>query len=66
VEWDAGVLNFAEAANNRGHKTPSYEKVRKGLSIGIQTYWRNYKFVFEAEEAKPLYKWAEFFGYETK
>jgi tetratricopeptide (TPR) repeat protein len=66
VEWDAGVLNFAAAADNRGHKTPSYEKVRKGLSIGIQTYWRNYKFVFEAEEAKPLYKWAEFFGYETK
>jgi tetratricopeptide (TPR) repeat protein len=66
VDWDSAVLDFAREAGKRGYKTPSYQKVRKGLSIGVQTYWRNYDFVFQSPAAKALHKWAEFFGYETK
>jgi len=39
--------------------------VRQGLSLGIQTYWRNYDFLFTQPGAAPLTKWAKFFGYET-
>jgi hypothetical protein len=46
-------------------KTPSYRKVRQGLSIGVQSSWRNYGFLFQSAEAKPLHRWAEFFGYPT-
>ncbi|MEQ1771813.1 MAG: sulfotransferase [Devosia sp.] len=66
VEWDDRVVDFASVAETRAAKTPSYQKVRKGLSIGVQTYWRNYGFLFQSPEAKPLHKWAEFFGYPTK
>ena len=66
LRWDDAVLNFAEAAANRSARTPSYQKVRQGLSIGVQTEWRNYGFLFQSDAAKPLYKWAEFFGYPTK
>ena len=63
VPWDDAVNNFATAASNRAAKTPSYQKVRQGLSIGVQTQWRNYGFVFQSEDAAPLRKWVEFFGY---
>lgn len=63
VPWDDAVHNFASAASNRAAKTPSYQKVRQGLSIGVQTQWRNYGFVFQSEDAAPLRKWVEFFGY---
>ncbi|RYE11317.1 MAG: sulfotransferase [Hyphomicrobiales bacterium] len=66
LEWDDDVLNFASAADARSARTPSYQKVRQGLSIGVQSSWRNYGFLFESEAARPLYKWAEFFGYPTK
>jgi hypothetical protein len=66
VEWDDAVRDFSKSAEKRAAKTPSYQKVRQGLSIGIQTQWRNYRFAFESDAAKPLAKWAEFFGYETK
>ncbi len=65
VEWDDRVLDFASAAEQRSVRTPSYQKVRQGLTIGIQTQWRNYGFLFQSEAAAPLYHWAEFFGYST-
>ena len=65
LEWDERVREFATAAQARASRTPSYRKVRQGIGIGVQTYWRDYKFVFDIPEAKPLFKWAEFFGYPT-
>jgi len=65
AKWDASVLDFATAAQTRAARTPSYQKVRQGLGIGVQSSWRNYDFLFKGPEAKPLHKWAEFFGYET-
>ena len=66
VPWNDDVRDFAKAAEGRAVKTPSYQKVRQGLTIGVQTAWRNYDFLFQAPVAKPLHKWAEFFGYPTK
>ena len=65
AEWDPAVLGFAELADKRYARTPSYQKVRQGLTIGVQSSWRNYGFLFNAPAAKPLTKWAEFFGYPT-
>jgi tetratricopeptide (TPR) repeat protein len=66
VGWNPAVLDFAKAAEQRAAKTPSYQKVRQGLSIGVQTSWRNYRFLFESEAARPLRKWVAHFGYEAK
>ena len=65
VPWVDDVKNFAAVAEKRAAMTPSYQKVRKGLSVGVQTYWRNYDFLFKSKAAEPLYKWAEKFGYPT-
>ena len=65
VPWDDAVRDFSKGAENRAAKTPSYQKVRQGLSIGVQTQWENYRFVFQSEAAKPLKKWADFFGYSV-
>ncbi len=65
LEWDSEIQNFAQKADSRATRTPSYQKVRQGLSIGVQSRWRNYAFLFEAKEAEPLTRWAKFFGYET-
>jgi tetratricopeptide (TPR) repeat protein len=64
--WDEGVLEFAKAADERRARTPSYAKVRQGLSIGVQTQWRNYGFLFQSPVAQPLHKWAKFFGYPVE
>lgn len=66
VPWDDDVHRFAEKAAGRATKTPSYRKVRQGLSLGVQTSWQNYEFLFRTPETKPLLRWTEFFGYETK
>jgi tetratricopeptide (TPR) repeat protein len=63
LPWDDAVQDFSKAAENRAAKTPSYQKVRQGLGIGVQTQWRNYGFIFQSDVAKPLRKWVEFFGY---
>lgn len=63
VDWDDRVNSFAKNAEDRANKTPSYAKVRQGLGIGVQSSWKNYKFLFDAPEARPLDKWVEFFGY---
>lgn len=65
ADWNDAVLNFAAGASVRSARTPSYQKVRKGLTIGVQSSWRNYGFLFQTAEAKPLHRWAEFFGYPT-
>lgn len=63
--WDDSVLGFAEAADARATRTPSYHKVRQGLSIGVQTAWQNYAFLFQSDAARPLRRWVEFFGYHV-
>lgn len=64
AEWDPGILEFAKRADERKNKTPSYQKVRKGVSIGVQSSWRNYEFLFRKPYARKLDHWVEFFGYE--
>jgi len=61
--WDRAVLDFADAAKTRASATPSYQKVRQGLSIGVQSSWRNYGFLFQSDAARPLRQWVERFGY---
>ena len=34
-----------------------------GLSIGVQSSWADYRFVFERKEAQPLKRWVKHFGY---
>lgn len=63
--WDNAVSEFAAAADSRATRTPSYQKVRQGLGLGVQSSWQNYRFLFDDESARPLFKWAEFFGYPT-
>jgi hypothetical protein len=65
LQWNDSVRDFAAAAAGRSARTPSYLKVRKGLTLGVQSSWRNYGFLFQSKEAKPLHRWAEFFGYPT-
>lgn len=65
VGWSDDVLDFADAAEQRAAKTPSYQKVRQGLSIGVQSSWRHYGFAFQSETMQPVKKWADFFGYST-
>lgn len=66
LQWNDAVRDFAAAAAGRSARTPSYQKVRKGLTLGVQSSWRNYEFLFQSAEAKPLHRWAEFFGYPTR
>lgn len=65
VGWSDEVLGFVEAASRRAAKTPSYRKVRSGLSIGVQTSRDNYKFLFESKETAALKSWVEHFGYSV-
>jgi Sulfotransferase family len=65
ADWDPAVLGFAELADKRFARTPSYQKVRQGLAIGVQSSWRNYGFLFKTPAARPLAKWVEFFGYSA-
>ena len=64
VAWDDAVRDFAELADKRRVKTPSYAKVRQGLALGVQSTWRNFDFLFKSREAEPLRKWVQRFGYE--
>jgi hypothetical protein len=66
VDWNDSVREFAAASHSRPSSAPGYGKIRKGLSIGVQTYWRNYDFLFSTPEATPLHRWAKFFGYPTE
>lgn len=63
VNWQEGVMDFSSRADERRAQTPSYQKVRKGLTIGVQSSWRNYEFLFKKPEARLLDKWVQHFGY---
>lgn len=62
--WDDAILGFAESADKRFAKTPSYQKVRSGIKIGVQTSWKNYDFLWNTKETIVLKKWVKHFGYE--
>jgi hypothetical protein len=64
VDWDPGILQFAKRADERKTATPSYKKVRQGLSIGVQSSWRNYEFLFRKPYARKLDRWVKHFGYD--
>jgi hypothetical protein len=64
VGWDESVLSFSERADERKVRTPSYAKVRSGISIGVQSSWRKYEFLYRKPEARLLKPWLELFGYE--
>ncbi len=64
AEWSDEILLFAERAGEREVRTPSYAKVRAGLSLGVQSSWRNYEFLFRGKDARVLDRWVKFFGYE--
>lgn len=66
LQWNDAVRDFAAAAAGRSARTPSYQKVRQGLTLGVQSSWRHYGFLFQSADAKPLHRWAEFFGYPTR
>ncbi|PSL17571.1 tetratricopeptide repeat-containing sulfotransferase family protein [Shimia abyssi] len=63
VEWTDEVRNFAENASKRAVRTPSYANVRKGLSLGVQSSWQNFEFLFDEECRKLLDPWVERFEY---
>lgn len=64
VDWTDEVLNFAEHSSRRAVRTPSYANVRKGLTIGVQTSYENYMFMFDDACQKLLDPWVKRFGYE--
>lgn len=64
VEWSDDVLRFAELSEVRKVGTPSYGKVRSGLSLGVQSSWKNYRFAFDTPHGAKLHKWIDRFGYE--
>jgi hypothetical protein len=65
LQWDDGILNFAENAKQRSASTPSYAKVRQGLCIGVQSSWRKYDFLFDGTNKKHLDFWVKKFGYDV-
>ncbi|MFO1184529.1 MAG: sulfotransferase [Bauldia sp.] len=64
ADWNEEVRAFSERSQERRVATPSYAKVRAGLSIGVQSSWRNYRFLFGSRETGHLDKWVERFGYK--
>lgn len=65
AEWDDAVLGFAESADRRFAKTPSYQKVRSGLKIGVQSSWKHYDFLWGTKATSVLKKWVTHFGYSV-
>lgn len=63
VAWTDEVLKFAEHAAKRSVRTPSYAKVRQGLTIGVQTSWKNFEFLFDEKCRALLDPWSKRFGY---
>jgi len=65
ADWDDSILGFAENAERRFAKTPSYQKVRSGIKIGVQSSWKNYDFLWHTKETAVLDKWVKHFGYDS-
>ncbi|MDR3472731.1 MAG: sulfotransferase [Devosia sp.] len=63
ADWNDSILSFSESADRRFAKTPSYKKVRSGISIGVQSSRQNYGFLFETRETAVLKKWVKHLGY---
>ena len=63
VEWNANINNFVETAKQRAVRTPSYTQVRKGLTIGVQTSWQNFDFLFDEKCKELLDQWVKKFKY---
>jgi hypothetical protein len=63
VEWNSNINNFVETAKQRAVRTPSYTQVRKGLTIGVQTSWQNFDFLFDEKCKKLLDPWVKKFKY---
>ena len=59
VDWADEVLNFAKIAETRPVRTPSYANVRKGLTIGVQTSWQNFDFLFDDRCRALLDPWPD-------
>lgn len=64
VDWDNSVLDFAALAGDRAARTPSYPKVRAGLSAGVQTSRKKYLGFFTTEDRKFLDPWVRWFSYD--
>ena len=64
VPWTDEVNNFAQNSTQRAVRTPSYANVRKGLTIGVQTSWQNFEFLFDQRCRALLDPWAKRFGYQ--
>ncbi len=64
VDWTDEVTKFAEHSAKRAVRTPSYTNVRKGLTIGVQTSWQNFDFLFDERCRQLLDPWVERFGYQ--
>lgn len=65
LEWNDRVSDFGSLADDRRASTPSYRKVRQGLTLGVQSNWRKYRSLFEQEDARVLNRWVRHFGYQT-
>lgn len=63
VPWTDEVTKFAEHSSKRAVRTPSYANVRKGLTIGVQSSWKNFDFLFDDRCKKLLNPWVTRFGY---
>ncbi len=61
--WEEAVSDFARKSEQRAALTPSYQKLRAGLTIGVQSSWRDYRFLFASKETKALNRWIDHFGY---
>lgn len=64
VPWTDEVTKFAEHSAKRAVRTPSYANVRKGLTIGVQSSWQNFEFLFDQHCKDLLDPWVKKFGYQ--
>ncbi len=65
VDWNDEINRFAELSDARQVTTPSYAKVRSGLTIGVQSSWQHYRFLFDTPHGRKLHKWIDRFGYSS-
>ncbi len=63
VDWTDEVTRFAEHSAKRAVRTPSYTNVRKGLTIGVQSSWQQFEFLFDDRSRELLDPWVRRFGY---
>ena len=64
LDWHEEVRAFSDKAQERRTRTPSYRKVRQGLSLGVQSSREGYRFLFNSPAARKLDRWVAFFGFD--